>query len=216
MMDERSFGLLLQRLKSRVRLTIGRALISLIDDKKTIQTLQLQALADEVLDDVERVQQYGFTSVPKQGAEAVVVFLGGERSAGLVVATDDRRYRVKGLQEGEVCLYTDEGDVIQLRRGNKIIVTSSGSVSVTAPTVSIEATQCTVKASDFSLTADKATLTAPDFTIDTPVLKVTGDILDKSGGGGKTMAAMRSTYNSHTHPENNKDGGSTSAPNEGM
>ena len=148
MMDERSFGLLLQRLKSRVRLTIGRALISLIDDTKTIQTLQLQALADEVLDDVERVQQYGFTSVPKQGAEAVVVFLGGERSAGLVVATDDRRYRVKGLQEGEVCLYTDEGDVIQLRRGNKIIVTSSGSVSVTAPTVSIEATQCTVKASE--------------------------------------------------------------------
>lgn len=145
-MDEKSLSLFMQRLRGRVRLMVGRALVSLIDDKKAIQTLQLQALADEVLDDVERVQEYGFTSVPKRGAEAVMVCLGGERSAGLVIATDDRRYRVKSLKEGEVCIYTDEGDTIQLLRGRKIAVTSGGSVAIKAPKVSVETSEWTVKA----------------------------------------------------------------------
>lgn len=205
-MDEKSLSLFMQRLRGRVRLMVGRALVSLIDDKKAIQTLQLQALADEVLDDVERVQEYGFTSVPKRGAEAVMVCLGGERSAGLVIATDDRRYRVKSLKEGEVCIYTDEGDTIQLLRGRKIAVTSGGTVAIKAPKVSVETSEWTVK-------ADRAVLSVPDITVDTPTLKVTGNVLDQSGGSGKTMADMRSVFNSHTHPETNKDGGSTGVPN---
>ena len=69
-------------LRGRVQLMIGRAILSAISDAGKIQTAQAQLLADEVQDDVERIQEYGFASVPLPGAEGVVVFVGGNRDHG--------------------------------------------------------------------------------------------------------------------------------------
>ena len=87
MIDERTLNAFVARMRNRIRLMVGRVLLSIVDDAKTIQTAQVQGLAGEVLEDVERIQQYGFTSVPLSGAEGVAVFLGGERSAGLPTQT---------------------------------------------------------------------------------------------------------------------------------
>lgn len=163
-----------------------------------------------MLEDDERIQQYGFTSVPLSGAEGVAVFLGGERSAGLIIATDDRRFRVKELQPGEVCLYTDEGDTIKFLRGKQIAITSGGKVSVVAPDVDVQATTLNVKASTGIFEIN-------DLTFDTPVMKVTGDVQDHAGGAGaRTMMQMRGTFNSHTHLETNASGGSTQPPDQEM
>ena len=47
------------------------------------------------------------TSHPLPGADALVLAVGGIRQHP-VILIDDRRYRVRELAEGEVCLYTDE------------------------------------------------------------------------------------------------------------
>lgn len=105
--------------------SIARAVVSLVSDSGLWQSLQLRVLKDETLDDVERVQQYGFTSVPKApsaagAAEAVVVFM-GDRSSGVVIAVDDRRYRLKSLAAGEVAIYDDLGQKVHLTR-TKIVI----------------------------------------------------------------------------------------------
>lgn len=120
---------LTEDMRNRVRLMVGRAVLSVISDGTAIQTAQARLLADEVQDDVERVQEYGFTSVPKPGAEAVIAFVGGNRDHGLIIAVDDRRYRLKGLASGEVALYDDLGQKVHLTRSG--IVIDSPQVSMT-------------------------------------------------------------------------------------
>jgi phage baseplate assembly protein V len=118
--------------KNRALLMIGRCILRAISDDKAVQLVQAQLLADEIQDDVERIQQYGYTSVPLPGAEGVVVFVGGNRDHGLLIACEDRRYRLKGLVGGEVALYTDEGDFIKLGRGNTIAF-KTGRIDIDAP-----------------------------------------------------------------------------------
>lgn len=97
---------LLEPLRRRVRLMVARAVIELVDDSKKVQSLQLKVRADELRDDVERMQQYGFTSVPEPGAEAIIVLVGGNSDHPVAIAVDDRRYRPTDLAEGEVALWT--------------------------------------------------------------------------------------------------------------
>lgn len=110
-------------LKRRVMLMIGRAVIKASDDASDLQVLQMLLNAGEVRGDIQRVQEYGFTSRPLDGAEAVVIFQGGNRDHGIVVAVDDRRYRVKSLQKGEVAFYNDKGVKILLATSKNVEVT---------------------------------------------------------------------------------------------
>lgn len=106
----------------RMAQLVSRAVLQVVNDAGGLQELQVQALADEVLDRVERFQQYGLTSVPLPGSEGLLLSVGGSRSNAVILAVDDRRYRLQGLQGGEVALYTDEGDFIHFKRGNIIAV----------------------------------------------------------------------------------------------
>lgn len=94
--------------KTKVFNMIARAVVKLVDDKSLLQQLQLEVLDGEVLDDCPRFQQYGFTSHPFAGTEAIVLFLNGDRSQPVVIALDDMGSRPADFEEGEVGLYTDE------------------------------------------------------------------------------------------------------------
>ena len=104
------FDRLIGPLRRRVLLMIGRAVVRVVDDSLKLQAVQVEGLSGEVLDGIERWQQYGFTSVPHPGAEAIIAALGGQRQHSVVLAVEDRRYRVMGLEQGEVCIYTDEDE----------------------------------------------------------------------------------------------------------
>lgn len=127
-----SLDKLLAPLKRRVALMVSRAVVRLVDDSLKMQEVQIGLLAGEVASDVERFQEYGFTSVPLEGAEAVALAVGGSRAHLVVVATDDRRHRLSGLQDGEVALYNDEGSYIKLKRGMKIEIVGSAGVLIGA------------------------------------------------------------------------------------
>src|SRR5690606_3924594 len=95
---------------------VARGVVMLVNDAAKMQALQVRVMADEVLDDVEHWQPYGFSAHPLGGAEALVLAVGGHRAHSVVVSCGDRRYRLTGMQGGEVAIYTDEKDKIHLKR----------------------------------------------------------------------------------------------------
>jgi phage baseplate assembly protein V len=111
----------IEPLTQKVRLMISRGVISMVNDALKCQGVQIQLLADEVREDVERFQEYGYTSVPFKDAEAIYLSVGGNRTHGIVIATEDRRYRPKSLVEGDVCLYTDKGERVYINRVSDIV-----------------------------------------------------------------------------------------------
>lgn len=137
-------------IQGRVRLMIGRAIVRLVDDAARAQALQVELLSDEVQDDVERFQNYGLTAHPHPGAEAVTVCAGGLRSHAIVIAVEDRRYRLTGLQQGEVALYDDLGNLVKLGR-EAIEITGAAKVAVAAPEVSVTADSVLVDSADVQL-----------------------------------------------------------------
>lgn len=138
-------------IRNRIQMMVSRAVVELVNDGAGIQSLQLSGLADELIEDAERLQDYGFTSVPFPGAEAVLVFAGGLRSHGLVVAVGDRRYRLSGLEQGEVALYDDQGQQLVLKRAG-IRVVSPLKIEIEAPEVTVTAdTRVTVICDDINL-----------------------------------------------------------------
>jgi len=134
MLDQ--FSRLLRPLQTRIANSIARAVVQLVDDGKKLQLVQLGVLAGEDVDDAERFQNYGFSSVPLAGAEAVVLFPGGDRAHPLLLAVDDRRHRPTGSQPGEVTVYhhtgakihfQDDGDIeVQPAPGREVFIRSSG------------------------------------------------------------------------------------------
>lgn len=121
-----TLGKFVAPLKTRVANMVARAVLRVADDAKKIQIVQVDLLDGETRDDLERFQNYGFTSAPSEGAEAVVLFVGGRRDHGLAIAVDDRRYRFMNLQDGEVAVYN--------RFGASIVLKASGEIEVTPKT----------------------------------------------------------------------------------
>lgn len=122
---------ILAPLKRRLAQMLARSAVSLVDDSSKMQTLQVKVYADELLGGVEHWQGYGFTSVPKPGAEALLASIGGHRGHSVAIACADRRYRLTGLASGEVALYTDEGDRIHFKRG-RIVDIETGTLNIKA------------------------------------------------------------------------------------
>ena len=75
-----------------------------------------------------------------------------------------------------------------------ITITSPTNVTVNAPTTIVNSPTTTVNAST-------------NVIMNTPLLKVSGNIIDNYATNTRTIAGMRSQYNSHTHPD--PQGGST-------
>lgn len=116
LIDER-----VSRLLSRVRQAF-RGKLTLTDTDGGVQLSQVSGLATEDLPGVEYFQHYGFTSTPPAGSMAIIVPVCGKTSHGVIVATENSAFRLKGLKNGEVALYTDEGACIVLRRGKIVDV----------------------------------------------------------------------------------------------
>ncbi|WP_096314348.1 phage baseplate assembly protein domain-containing protein, partial [Escherichia coli] len=149
--------------------------------------VDVSLIAGEPKAGVEHLEPYGFTARANSGAEAVVLFPDGDRSHAVVVTVSDRRYRLKGLQTGEVAVYDDQGQSVTLTREG-IVVDGAGK------TITFR-------------NAPKAR-----FEMD---LEVTGQVKDLCDSSGTTMSAMRLAYNGHRHREN-AQGSNTDKPDKAM
>lgn len=146
-MNRRVMSRVMAPMIRRMRLLLTRAVVRIVDPVALMQRLQVEALAGEVLDGVEHFEAYGLTSRAQAGSEAIVASLGGTRSHAVAIVVSDRRYRVKNLAAGEVCLYTDE-DIggphrIHFKRNREIhliagvssIVIKPSGIILTAPAI---------------------------------------------------------------------------------
>jgi len=97
---------MIRPLRNRVYTIITRAVLETVRDDEKMQLVKLSLLAGESRSDVERFQNFGVTSHPLPGAEAVAVAVGGNRDHLIVIATDDRRFRIKDLPAGGVAIYS--------------------------------------------------------------------------------------------------------------
>lgn len=141
--------------------------------------VQMEGLSGESVSG-ELFQHYGFSSAPLAGAEYLVVPVGGNSKHAVVVASEDGRYRLT-LQDGEVSLYTDEGDYVHMKRGRMIEVVTDELVFKVKNKVRFE----------------------------TPLVEMTGD--QRVGGSIKAdgeiadhtraMQDDRDLYNAHGHPD---------------
>ena len=124
---------------------LSRGIVLFASAAGMMQKLNVSLLFEESKADVEYFEQYGFTSIPNQGAETLTAFIEGDRSHGVVVASTDRRYRIKTLLSGEVAIYDDIGTSIMLKKtgiaiagaGNNITITGSPTISITGGNVSV-------------------------------------------------------------------------------
>lgn len=116
--------------------------------------------AGETFTDREVFQHYGYTSRPLSGAEGVIDKDGNHI---VLVASDDRRYRIS-IEDGEVALYDDQGQVIKLKRGKEIHVYGCDKLTadvgmetkITCPVVEVVAsTSCQVTSPIINLGGDR-------------------------------------------------------------
>lgn len=202
-------------LQTDQRMMIGRGQVSLVDDGEGGQMLQLEMLADEVLDGVERHQNYGVSSHPLPGAHAVTTALGGARGMSVAVVVSDVRYRIE-LQPGEAALHDDLGQKVHLTRTGIVIETTGdvtvqagGALNLTATgdiTVQTDGAASVTAAGDVTvetegnatLTASEATITADKVTVDAPEVHLGGAgglrvarLGDTTGGGVITGASTK-------------------------
>lgn len=179
----------------KLRVLVSRAVLALVNDAAKLQGVQVTLLDEETRSEIERFQQYGFSCHPLEGAEAIVLAVGGSRSHMVALSIDDRRYRKKDLEPGEVALYTDEGDYVLFKRGRIVEVKAGTKVLVDAPDA--EFTGNVLVKGNLHIEGDT--------TCD-------GNVSDANG----SMQEMRDTFNSHTHSGVQTGGGNTASPNQEM
>ncbi len=172
-----------------------------MDDGGAVQFVQMQLSQSETRDRTPRIAEYGYSSNPPDGADAVAVFLGGDRTNGVVIACGHQAYRMRGLASGEVAISDDKGQSVYLSAAGIVINGGGHPVTIT---------------------------NAPKITADSPLMHCTGDIRcdgqitaggdisdNTSGVGlqgaqassGSSMATMRQRYDIHTHDVTNVQGG---------
>ena len=194
----RAIASVLQPLRNRVMLMIGRCVIEASSDEERAVLLQVRGLHGEVMSGVEQILTYGHTCLPmppsgEGKAEGILVAIGGDRRHAVVIATEDRRYRPRGeMQPGENVFWDHQGSKIHLRAGNEMLIKVPDGAQ--DGTVRIEATEVEIVADTVTINGD---------------LVVTGDVSDADG----SMAAIRTGYNAHTHVENDAAPAPTEPPN---
>ena len=163
--------------RERAAAAPARAVVTANDDAGPLQTVQAEAMAGELIDGAERVQDYGFASHPHAGAEAVAVFGSGHRNHPLVIAVADRRYRLQALAAGEVALHDDLGQVVHLTRDGIEITTPLAIKLAAEGAVDIES------AVEIALTAPKVTVAAEaEFSVAAGVISMLASGLARLAG----------------------------------
>ena len=180
----------------KLKAMIGRCIIAAVSDGHKTQSVQIEAFSGDMHDDVERLKQFGFTGVPLVGAEGIVLFVAGNHDHPVLICAENRGIRVSGLKEGESAQYNSSGHKIVLYHD-----------------------RCEINTPQFVVNAES------EAVINAPLIELNGNVIGTESavfakevrdmGGGYSMSGMRSTYNGHTHHENDEQS-ETNSPTQTM
>ncbi|WP_116371657.1 phage baseplate assembly protein V [Marinomonas sp. MED121] len=140
---ERAIEKALAPVNRKIRQMLTRSLVTGVVEDLQRQTLQVKMSSADSADDIERFQNYGCSSHPPLGSEAILAALGGSLGQLVAVAVEDKRYRPQG-EMGDVFLYHLEGHRVQLTANgeinitaNKVNLTASESFNIVSPETNI-------------------------------------------------------------------------------
>lgn len=174
---------------------IGRGRVKFADDSGSVQIVQVQ-LGPLETNDCLRLAEFGFTSNPPVGSDVAAVFIAGDRSNGIIIATGNQTLRLKNLLPGESALYDALGKYVYLTENGIEIEANGQPVTVNnASTVTVNA-------------ATEVVLNTPNLQVNGNIT-ASGDISDQNGAKG-TLQHIRDNYDIHTHPD--AQGGITGTP----
>lgn len=121
----------IDRLHRRIRMILAPAVIKTTDDTGSLLKGQININGTpEVIDPIGIMYAYGFHANPLPNTDATALFLAGDRSNPIIVATNHQQSRPRNYKPGEIGIYTDEGDTVTLNRENKLNITSKDRVTV--------------------------------------------------------------------------------------
>jgi len=163
----------LDRLYRRIMSMMGIGKITLTNDAKNNQYIQVQMLPNQV-QELRVAGMYGHASVAPTDSDAIVIFIAGDRQNGIVIGTVNQAARMKNLAEGESALYDDIGQYVHLTKAG--IVINGGGLPVTINNT-------------------------PLVTMDSNLI-VTGTIADLNAVNG-TLGDLRDAHNDHHHAVEN-------------
>ena len=129
-MVRRLIAAALAPIRDRLAMMVGRGVLAALEADGGLMKASVVGIDDEVLGERDYVLDYGVSTRPHPGAEALMLFLAGLRSNGMVVRLYDRRYTLM-LQYGEVAIHDDLGQKVHLTRDG-IVATSPLHVTVEA------------------------------------------------------------------------------------
>jgi phage baseplate assembly protein V len=170
MMHHSAMHHFIRPLMRRVMLMVARVAITAVDDRGTMQSVQVRGLSGEKLK-MPRIRHFGFSSNPPVGSQGVAVFLGGLRSNGIMLGEEDPGSRPVNLMPGEVMVYSADGSFLHFKNGKL--------GELVCETFKITATE--------------------GVRIETPLLEVTGDVLDNCDSQTTSMKVGREVFNAHQH-----------------
>lgn len=111
-----------------------------------VQRCQIYLNQYETMDNIHSLQLFGFASAMPVGTDCVVVTMAGDNSNGCVIASGNNTLRPLNMASGEAQIYDSVGQKIYLSQtggvtsinivgGQKVVITASIEVDVTAPSV---------------------------------------------------------------------------------
>lgn len=194
-------------LSQRVRLAITKALVDAVDDTTALQLLKIRALDSEVLEAVENIQQYGFSSVPPKDSELLVAEIGGSRDHLVAIASDNSAGRPTGSESGEVSVWSEHGQRIYHKAdGSTVIEAAEGLVRIQAKSGAIEINNGNITVEgNLTVTGSttlQSTLTCVGAATFSSVITAVGNIISAALVQGLTVAALATglvTLSAHTH-----------------
>lgn len=127
----------LDDLASRVRTMLQRGTVRTVADAPKMQTLDVALKSGQRPSKVEHWHPYGIATHPLDGSEVLTAALGGNPDHVIVIATADRRYRIK-VAAGEVALHDDQGQKVHLMRDGVLVDTPKKATVKAGEAITVE------------------------------------------------------------------------------
>ena len=119
---------MIRQVWNRLQLLFAQGVVSLVQR----DFIQASVLSQEPLNNLKRVEPYGFSYMPLAGSVPYLFFPSGDRSYGVALIIGDERYQLD-LQPGEAALHDHEGNSVWIKHGGIVEVTATTKVLATTP-----------------------------------------------------------------------------------
>lgn len=178
---------IIEAIKSRLQLMIGRCVLAATNDKTSIQELQIEAIAGEVMEKVQRFQNYGLASNVPKGAKGISVSVGSNREDTVVLVLDHPDFRVKNLEDGEVVLFDKLGQKIFFKANGTIEVRANEALKVFTKEINAQVERI------IATLSESLAISTPTASIETETLAITNETAELVSTLGALAETLEST-----------------------